>query len=108
MERERDMAEWVRIFRDHDVIWGPVPTTQQVAADVQMESNGVFRNIAGGPRTIDTPIRMDGVEKSAPTLAPRVGEHSEDVLRSIGYSDAEVEELVRRGVTMSAAVTYGP
>jgi len=29
---------------------------------------------------------------------PQLGEHSGDILREAGYSDAEIEELVRAGV----------
>ena len=96
----RDMAEWVAIFRDHDVIWGPVPSIQQVASDAQMESNGVFPSIAGGPQTVDSPIRMDGAMKTRPSLAPGVGEHSGEVLQSLGYSDHAIRDMVKRGITM--------
>lgn len=100
---ERDMAEWVRTFRDNDVIWGPVPTIQQVAADAQMESNGVFPRIAGGPATIDSPIRVDGSVKKIPSLAPGVGEHSAEILESLGYSEATIREMVESGITMASA-----
>src|SRR5438477_12819468 len=32
---QKDMAEWKEIFRQNDVIWGPVPTTEQAARDMQ-------------------------------------------------------------------------
>ncbi len=101
--RGRDMAEWVKIFRDHDVIWGPVPSIQQVAKDHQMDSNGVFPRINGGPATVDSPIRVDGSPKMTPALAPEVGEHSAQVLGSLGYSEAEIQDLVERGITMAAS-----
>ena len=38
------------------------------------------------------------------TLAPpRPGEHSGDVMRSLGYSDAEISELARRGAVVLGA-----
>ncbi|MGI8741092.1 MAG: CaiB/BaiF CoA transferase family protein [Bryobacteraceae bacterium] len=97
----RDMSEWIDIFRQHDVIWGPVPATQQVPADAQMESNGVFLQISGGPRTIDSPIRVDGFAKTEPSLAPAVGQHSVEILQSLGYSEDSIQELIQRGITMA-------
>jgi formyl-CoA transferase len=101
----RDMADWVRIFRDYDVIWGPVPSIQQVAADAQMHTNGVFPKIEDGPLTIDSPIRVDGSVKRTPALAPRVGAHSAEILQSLGYSEAQIQELVERGVTLTPTQT---
>ncbi len=100
----REMAEWVAIFREHDVIWGPVPSIQQVAKDAQMRANGVFPRIAGGPATVDSPIRVDGAVKTTPSLAPGVGEHSTEVLESLGYSEDEIQELIERGITMAPSV----
>jgi crotonobetainyl-CoA:carnitine CoA-transferase CaiB-like acyl-CoA transferase len=99
-----DMAEWKRLFTEHQVIWGPVPGFTELAGDEQMALNGVYTEILdapGGPlRTVDSPITVEGVEKVAPRMAPKVGEHSVEILRSLGYSDETIADLVKRGVTM--------
>jgi crotonobetainyl-CoA:carnitine CoA-transferase CaiB-like acyl-CoA transferase len=100
-----DMAEWKRRFIEGEVIWSPVPSFEQIAGDEQMELNGVFTELAnapGGPiRTVNNPITVEGSEKVAPKMPPAVGEHSTEILRSIGYSDEAIEELVKRGVTLA-------
>jgi len=100
---EKDMAEWKEIFRRHDVIWGPVPSTQQAAADAQMEANGVFAEIEPGLRTVMNPLTVAGVEKVKPRTAPRVGEHTVEVLKSLGYGPESIADLLHRGVAMDGA-----
>ncbi|HLJ15467.1 MAG TPA: CoA transferase [Bryobacteraceae bacterium] len=99
---EKDMAEWVAIFREHDVIWGPVPTLDQVVADPQMIANQTFAElehpVLGKLKTVNNPVNIAGVKKAKPRVAPEVGEHSEEVLRELGYSGEAIQELADRGV----------
>ena len=81
----KDMAEWKEIFRRRDVIWGPVPRTEEVISDPQMEANGVFAEIEPGLRTIANPLTIAGVDKVKPRMAPEVGQHTVEVLESLGY-----------------------
>ena len=70
----RDMAKWVEIFRQADVIWAPVLSTVEVAHDAQMAANGVFAEIAPGLRTVNNPLNIAGVKKVQPVMAPQIGE----------------------------------
>jgi crotonobetainyl-CoA:carnitine CoA-transferase CaiB-like acyl-CoA transferase len=99
----KDMAAWREIFRRHDVIWSPVPTTQQTAADPQMEANGVYAEIEPGLRTVMNPLNLAGVEKVKPRMAPGVGEHTVEVLQELGYSEGAIADLLHRGAAMDGA-----
>jgi len=94
----RDMAEWDALFRQQGVVWGPIPTMEQVAADPQMTANGVFTELdhprLGAIPTVSSPLNVQGVAKEKPGMAPEVGEHSREILRSLGYGDAAIEELI--------------
>jgi formyl-CoA transferase len=94
------MAEWKEIFRKHDVIWGPVPKSEQVPADPQMQANGVFAEIEPGLRTVANPLTVAGVDKVKPKKAPEVGQHTIEVLSSLGYDQDAIADLLRRGVAM--------
>jgi len=98
----KDMAEWIEIFRLNDVIWAPVLSTVEVASDRQMEVNGVFAEIEPGLRTVNSPLNIAGVEKVKPAMAPQVGEHTREVLHSIGYSDEAITDLLQRGAALAA------
>ena len=98
----KDLAEWKEIFRRHGVIWSPVPSTQQVAADPQMEANGVYAEIQPGLRTVMNPLTLAGVERVKPRIAPRVGEHTVEVLQDLGYSEHAIADLLHRGAAATA------
>jgi formyl-CoA transferase len=101
----RDMAEWVEIFRRCDVIWAPVLSTAEVAHDPQLAANGVFAELAPGLRTVNSPLNVTGVKKVKPTMAPQIGEHTLEVLQSIGYSAEAVDDLLQRGAAMATNPT---
>ncbi|HEY6392592.1 MAG TPA: CoA transferase [Bryobacteraceae bacterium] len=100
---QKDMAEWREVFRRNDVIWGPVATTQEAASDPQMEANGVYAEIEPGLRTVANPLTVGGAEKVKPRMAPGVGQHTVEVLRSLGYTDDAISDLVSRGVAMDGS-----
>ena len=102
----RDMAEWELLFRQQGIVWGPIPKMDQVAADPQMAANGVFAELEhprlGVIPTVNNPINVQGVTKKKPVMAPEVGEHSREILRSLGYEDAAIEALILRGCVTAA------
>ncbi len=100
----KDMAEWKEILRRNDVVWGPVPGTQQAARDPQMEANGVFAEIEPGLRTVSNPLTIAGVEKVKPRMAPKVGEHTTEVLLSAGLTKETIQEMCASGAALDGAV----
>ncbi len=100
---QKDMAEWKEIFQRNDVIWGPVPSVQQVISDPQMEANGVFAEIEPGLRTVRNPLTIAGVEQVKPRVAPEVGEHTVEVLQSLGYSGDAIADLMQRKVALDGS-----
>ena len=52
---------------------------------------------AGAARTVNSPVQVDGVRKVAPKRAPRLGEHSLEVLRELSFPDADIDRLCAAG-----------
>lgn len=77
----RDMDEWRRRFAQFEIIYGPVPSTEEVAADPQLHANGVFPLLEDAPfPTVTSPIEIEGVVKVRPRLAPAPGQHNDELL----------------------------
>lgn len=86
------------------MIWGVIPTMDQVASDSQMKANGVFAELDhpqhGRIQTVSSPLNVQGATKERPKPAPAVGEHSHEILRSLGYEEEALKEMIQRGVTI--------
>jgi crotonobetainyl-CoA:carnitine CoA-transferase CaiB-like acyl-CoA transferase len=71
----------------------------EIAGDAQILASEALVPFADGSSlTVNSPIWIRGQEKAQPRPAPTVGEHSEEVLREVGYSDAEICSMRAEGV----------
>jgi alpha-methylacyl-CoA racemase len=107
--KTRNRVDWEAFARKHDCCLEPVLELDEALSSelvreremvVEIEQPGVEQPVRqlGIPvklgRTPGEPGRMPG---------PALGEHTEEVLRTAGYSDAEVAELLQAGVVAGPA-----
>jgi crotonobetainyl-CoA:carnitine CoA-transferase CaiB-like acyl-CoA transferase len=71
-------------------------TPQQVLADPAAEANGYLMDhpVHDGLKIAAAPVQFDNQRAELRRPAPGIGEHSAEVLAEIGYSPAEIAELV--------------
>jgi crotonobetainyl-CoA:carnitine CoA-transferase CaiB-like acyl-CoA transferase len=48
-------------------------------------------------------LTVSGVEKAKPRRAPEVGEHTVEVLKSIGYSGEAIHDLLQSGAALDGS-----
>jgi crotonobetainyl-CoA:carnitine CoA-transferase CaiB-like acyl-CoA transferase len=97
----RTFAKWREALDKHRVTFGPIAASHEVPDDAQLAAAGVFREIdhpeLGALKTVDSPIQLRGATKRPPGVAPEIGQHTREVLGSLGYSDARIAELAGSG-----------
>lgn len=84
------------------VPFGPVKTVREFAEDPQAKHNRTIFDAehpdAGTLRYVRYPGHFSETPAALYRHPPRLGEHSRDVLREVGYSDAEIEGLLKDSV----------
>ncbi len=96
----RTTAEWVELADQHGVWAGPVHDYESLAADPHLAATGAFvQQPQGGvpTTTLRPPLHLSRTPATIRRGAPGLGEHSAEILSSIGYSLEEVAGLVDSG-----------
>jgi crotonobetainyl-CoA:carnitine CoA-transferase CaiB-like acyl-CoA transferase len=104
---KKDWAEWRGVLERSGIACGVIGTLDDVLDDRQMIDSGALVPIddprAGARLTVSSPLEIDGQAKTAPTLAPGVGEHTTEVLREAGFADSEIQRLLQTRVVAQGA-----
>jgi len=83
----RPRHEWIALLEARGVPCAPVQTLPELLADPALLATGVLADIvhptAGTLRTLGTPIRFSRTRARVSGPAPRLGEHTDEVLASI-------------------------
>jgi crotonobetainyl-CoA:carnitine CoA-transferase CaiB-like acyl-CoA transferase len=90
---EKTLEEWRQILDSAGITFGIVNTLDDLLGDKQARHAAAIVPFADGSgETISSPFNIDGETKQhAP--APSIGQHSDEILREHGYSDAEIRKL---------------
>jgi crotonobetainyl-CoA:carnitine CoA-transferase CaiB-like acyl-CoA transferase len=98
--RTRPSAYWVSLLEDAGIPCGPLYSVDQVFADPQVQHLGMARVMhngqspnGDGTQVVASALNFSGLSRDIRTPTPEAGADTDDVLRSVGYSDAEIAEL---------------
>jgi 2-methylfumaryl-CoA isomerase len=101
----RTLDEIRAIFEAHDVSWGPYWTFAELVENDERcsEANPMFKEVEqpgiGTYLMPGSPLRFDACERVAATAAPRLGEHTDEVLADVlGMTGTEIGRLYDDGV----------
>jgi formyl-CoA transferase len=97
-------AEWIPILEARDILVAPVRSTAAALEDPQLAINQLLVEVEhprlGKMRHVGTPLRLAGTPAPAASPAPLIGEHTEEILRELGYAEAEIDALRARGAIL--------
>jgi alpha-methylacyl-CoA racemase len=103
----RTRSEWLERLEGLDACVGPVNDFAEAMVDEQLVHREMVTSVDGSPQ-LGTPVKLRHRPASVRTTAPRLGEHSAQVLGELGYTAAEIGELIARGVVEVPAVGSSP
>jgi crotonobetainyl-CoA:carnitine CoA-transferase CaiB-like acyl-CoA transferase len=99
---KRDLEEWADILDEIDIVWAPVQTPAQVAADPQAQAAGAFVDVRAEDgnvfRSVASPVRFDGTDTAEFQTAPTAGAHTDEILQGLGFAPDKIAELRARRV----------
>ena len=98
---KKTAAEWDAVLTENDIPHAVAQSWEEVLADPQARANDVFFEMEypnGASRSLVRQPVFVGEALPDYDRAPLLGEHSEEVLRELGFSDAELAALHEKGV----------
>lgn len=104
----RTTAEWLEIFERCDVPAMPYHTLDSLMEDPHLADVGLFETIEhpteGRILNMTLPNKLSRGARQDFAAAPKLGQHSVEILRELGYSEEVIAQLVERQVTLDGRI----
>jgi len=98
----RPVAEWVKDLQAANVPCGPINDLADVFADPQVLARNMYLEMAhptlGSIKQTGLPIKFSLTPGGLDRHPPLLGEHNQEILKSLGYSEADVQSLKAQSV----------
>lgn len=105
----KSLDEWAAIFAtEPDMFWTPINSAEEVVNDPQVVAAGALVEVPDGLGTttmIASPSDFHGTPWEPRFIAPHNGQHTLEVLRELGHSEADIEALIAAGAARLPAPT---
>lgn len=98
--RHHPTRHWLEAFAARDIPCGPINSYADVFADPQIVAREMVVSVEhptlGVLRALGSPIKLSATPPAVRRRAPRLGEHTEDVLREAGFDESTIAALTGR------------
>jgi formyl-CoA transferase len=95
--RHKPAVDWLEQLEAAGIPAGPINRITPALSDIQAQHRGMVRTMAG-MELVGSPVRLDGVRADTDLPPPALGEHTEELLSTIGLQPHELEKLKSEGV----------
>ncbi|TMA07266.1 MAG: CoA transferase [Methanobacteriota archaeon] len=100
--REKTLAEWERLFEPERLPIAPVKRLPEVVEDPHVAARNLLPAVdipgLGKRRVIAHPAKHAVTTTANPVRVPKKGEHTEEILRSLGFSARQITGLSKKGI----------
>jgi crotonobetainyl-CoA:carnitine CoA-transferase CaiB-like acyl-CoA transferase len=97
----RTRAEWLELLDRAGVPAGPVNDMGEALSHQQVRARGMVVELdhpkSGKSKALGCPVHFSRTPARVERAAPQLGEHTREILRGIGYSDADIDAFVQDG-----------
>ncbi len=100
--RSKSFQEWQELARDPDLCLEPAWKFSEIENDPQVRARGLVQKVRTRDgkeyKLIRSPVRFPDLKVPEPVPAPAKGEHTEEILLSLGYRESDLERFKKEGV----------
>lgn len=102
--KQRPVAAWLQALEAAGVPCGPILRPEEALAHPHVLARNMVWEMehvaAGRVRTLGNPVHLQRTPPSVHRASPLLGEHTEEILRELGYNQEAIETLRREGVIL--------
>lgn len=99
---QKPSADWLKIFEEQAIPAGPVRFVEELFDDPQVVANGLVTEVEhvqeGKVKMIGPMAHFRGTVPSPPKASPALGQHAEEILESLGFTQARIKTWRDDGV----------
>ena len=99
---KKTQEEWLEVFKNYDTCISPVKNYFEACDDPQIQARNMIvkmkHPIFGEIQNLASPIKMSRTPPTIRSLAPKTGQQTEEILKSLNYSDEEIENFKKNKV----------
>ncbi|MBB6446606.1 CaiB/BaiF CoA transferase family protein [Bacillus benzoevorans] len=97
--KTKTLYEWLNVFANFETCISPVLTFAEMTEDPQIRERGMIQEIPGLDGThIGIPIKLSDTPGSIQSIAPKLGEHNEQIYKALGMKKEKIDSYIQEGI----------